>query len=240
MVIRDLWSALYTDDIPAEQTGRECDFIMQFLPLAEFPDVLDLACGTGRHSIELARRGYGTAAVDMDPKALHVAEASACTAGVSIQFIVADLLDLGTLDRTFDGILLFWQSFGYFDTDAQAGLFTSFHRLLRPGGRLILDLYNRLHFTRGFVPHAHNDFHEPLPVWDISLFRPLPLGYEEDLRFERRRAVDLFDPHLFSPGEIAGLAANYDFHLIASCSDFHPTTPATPEKARMQLAFERL
>jgi SAM-dependent methyltransferase len=238
---QDLWKALYVDRISPEQTKLECDFIEHFMPLASFPRLLDLACETGRHTLELATRGYSVTGADINVKALHVAEAHAAERKLEASFIAADIRELQHLDGEFDGIILFWQSFGFFDSTVQVGLFFQLHRLLRSGGRLIFDLYNALFFTRDmadntttpddmdFVPRSWASGQEIMPR----------IGYEDDLLFEERRRADLFDPHLFTPGEIAGIAANNGLHLIASCSDYSPTIPATREREKMQLVFER-
>jgi SAM-dependent methyltransferase len=237
----DIWSALYRSDVPREQTARECDFIEGFLPLESHSILLDLACETGRHSIELASRGYSMTGVDVDPKALEVARTQAAKAGVTATFIEADLRHLDALVTPFDGTLLFWQSFGFFDYEAQIGIFKELRRLLRVGGRLILDLHNRLYFVQGMAPPAvPDDFPDAGMVTGIrEKEEPSFLGYEEDLGFEARRPVALFDPHMFTPAEMAGLADNYGLRLIASCSHYNPQIPATPEHPRMQLVFEK-
>src|SRR5688572_1738676 len=86
----DLWSTLYVDRVPDEQTARECDFIQSYMPLDEFPTVLDLACGAGRHSIELARRGYITTGVDINRHALDVATAEATRQVLDAWFVEGD------------------------------------------------------------------------------------------------------------------------------------------------------
>lgn len=234
-----LWNALYADTRPREQTAAECDFIAEFMPAGTHPAVLDMACEMGRHSLELAARGYTITGLDLDTKALQVARERALELNLQAEFIAADLRELGSLDRQFDGIILFWQSFGFFDQLAQTRIFTDIRRMLRPGGRLILDLYNRLHFSQRTPQSPLPDSGESVPSWEAQADPVTPLSYEDDLQFEHQRPVDMFDPHLFTPGEIAGIAANHDLALIASCSNFRHDTPATPEHPRMQLVFER-
>src|SRR5256885_135767 len=153
----DLWSALYRSGVPPEQTRIECDFIEGFMPLESHPMLLDLACETGRHTIELASRGYSVTGVDMDERALEVARAQAGQADVTATFIDADLRHLSELATAFDGILLFLQSFGFFDSAAQIGIFKELRRLVRVGGRLILDLHNRLYFVQAMSSPAAID-----------------------------------------------------------------------------------
>jgi len=239
MTNETLLNALYASDIPSEQTARECDFIEHFIPPGSHPRILDLACETGRHSIELAARGYDVTGVDMDGWALKVADRAARRREVAVRFIEGDLREMKELEDRVDGILLFWRSFGFFDDPVQAGLFSHFRKLLRPGGRLILDLYNRLHFPHqtGTMGSLADELLNELPSRAMAL-EPPPLSYEDNIRFERRLSIELFDPHLHTPGEIAGIAANHGLRLLASCSDFSADIAATPERPHMQLVFE--
>jgi len=52
-----VWFETFPASITGEQTRQETGFIERAMPLAEFPRLLDLCCGRGRHAIELARRG---------------------------------------------------------------------------------------------------------------------------------------------------------------------------------------
>jgi SAM-dependent methyltransferase len=239
LTMSDLWQTLFTDTVSAEQTARECDFIQEFMPLDLFPTILDLACGAGRHSLELAHRGYITTGADINARALEVATEQARVRGLDAWFVTADLNELSKLEGAFDGIILFWQSFGFFSGTARVGLFRELRRLLRPRGRLILDLYNRLYFTHD----REEEFQEaPLsvysPFFESEHLRTM-LSYEDDRRFNDRRLDYLSDPHLTAPGEIAGLTSNYNLRTIASCSDYDPHVVATPQRPRMQLVFEK-
>jgi SAM-dependent methyltransferase len=236
----ELWNSLYADTVSDEQTSRECDFIQAYLPLDVYPTILDLACGSGRHSLELARRGYITTGADINRHALQVATDEAKRRGLDAWFIELDLRELSNLEGTFDGVLLFWQTFGFFSGEARVGIFRELHRLIRPSGRLIIDLYNRLYFT-------HDRDEEVYPDRPIDVYSPFfesehlrtMLSYEDDLRFRDRRLDYFSDPNLPTPGEIAGVTLNYDLRMVASCSDYDPRIVATPERARMQLVFER-
>ncbi len=237
----DIWEALYADDIPLVETVRECDFIEEFLPLESHPSVLDIACGAGRHSLELARRGYSVTGTDLDPRSLRVAARRAANESLDTTWIEADVRDLRVLDAYYDGVIFIWQRFGFFDAHEQAVILAGIHRLLRPGGRLILDLYNRLYF----VPAAADASGPQAPTTITDLSSPLPATQwhiedtEPFLHHYTYTVVGSFAPDLYTPGEMAGVASSHGLHLVASCSNYNPANPATKNHQRMQLVFER-
>ncbi|MDB5033423.1 MAG: Methyltransferase [Chlorobi bacterium] len=237
-----MWKALYASDIPHEQTVRECDFIARFVPIGTHCRILDLACGAGRFSVELAARGYTVTGADLDRMALRVASDTARSLGVAATFIEADLRSLDVIDERYDGVVLLWQSYGFFDGVAQVRLFAQLRRLLRPGGRLILDLYNRLYYTRGSASSGQFEYDLGLPTAAMRRERiHLPfMRHREDLASLAAPLAGLVDPHLFTPGEIAGIAANHDLALLLACSECSADVPATAEHPRMQLVFERV
>jgi SAM-dependent methyltransferase len=237
----NLWQILYSDPISPEQTARECAFIAGVVPLETHPRLLDLACETGRHSLSIASLGYTVTGVDIDPRVLQVARDRAVELGVEVELVEADLHDLRGLAEPFDAIILFWQSFGFFSNEAQSGLFTEIHRLLRTDGVLILDVFNRLHYTRGGGNVTQFAAGAPTrtSAWSETERITEMLGYEEDRSMDERRMVDLLDPHLFTLGEIAGIAHNHGLQLVLSCSGYDPKIAATAEHPKMQLVFRR-
>jgi SAM-dependent methyltransferase len=237
----DIWEALYADDVPAVETASECDFIEDFLPLESHPSILDIACGAGRHSLELARRGYTVTGTDLDPRSLRVAARRASNEGLNARWIEADVRELKEIDMHYDGVIFIWQRFGFFDTHEQAVILAEIHRLLRPGGRLIFDLYNRLYF----VPAAADSsgFEDPMPITDFSSPLPATQWHIEDAEpflHHYTYAVDgRFVPDLYTPGEMAGVASSHGLHLLAACSNYNPGQAATRNYQRMQLVFGR-
>src|SRR5688572_20061015 len=69
---------------PPEQTRAEVDFLERTLVLPSGARVLDVACGLGRHSLELAARGHGPMGVDASGEALERARAEAAVRGVRV------------------------------------------------------------------------------------------------------------------------------------------------------------
>ncbi|MBW2529773.1 MAG: class I SAM-dependent methyltransferase [Deltaproteobacteria bacterium] len=134
---------LRTMDTPTQRdAAREVDFIERRLRLQAGGRVLDLACGQGRHAVELASRGYQVVGVDLSAGMLSVAADHALERGQRVNFVKGDMRKL-SLDAVFDGIFLWSSSFGYFDDQTNINVLESIHRALRKGGMFALDVTNR-------------------------------------------------------------------------------------------------
>lgn len=112
--------------------------------------VLDVGCGTGEHTILLARAGYDVLGVDGAPTAVGQARRNAADQGVDARFEVADALDLGEspgYDTIVDSAL-----FHIFDDGERATYVRSLHAAVRPGG--VLHLLALSDAGRGFGPQV--------------------------------------------------------------------------------------
>jgi SAM-dependent methyltransferase len=112
--------------------------------------VLDLACGAGGRLLELCRRGFDVVGSDVDPDLVEAALAESELAGLEPWFIVADPRELEA-EEDFDIVLsLGAGAFGHFGSDEEdLRAFAAVARALRPGGRLLMQLPNRLRVEAG-------------------------------------------------------------------------------------------
>ncbi len=156
---RKLFNALYvkTDgDVVenAENTRREVDFIVQSAAIQTHSSILDLCCGQGRHSLELARRGFkNVLGVDRSRYLIRLAKKRAQNEALPVVFKEGDARNPRLTENTFDCVTVMGNSFGYFSnkTDDEKVL-TTIGKLLRPSGQLVLDItdgaYMAEHFER--------------------------------------------------------------------------------------------
>ncbi|HKI78293.1 MAG TPA: class I SAM-dependent methyltransferase [Ignavibacteriaceae bacterium] len=127
------------------------NLIIESIDLPKDSQVLDLACGAGRHSILFALNGYNVTAVDLSDKLLDVAEKSALENNVKIHFIKSDIRKFDS-DKRFDLVINLFTSFGYFDNDSENfRLFTLANKLLNPNGFFVLDYLNKLYTENNLV-----------------------------------------------------------------------------------------
>jgi SAM-dependent methyltransferase len=152
---------------------EQADQIVRLLDLRAPARILDLPCGYGRHSIELAGRGFQMTGIDISEAQVARARQKARAAGRRAQFIVGDARAL-PLVGPFDAAINMFLSFGYFATDADnQTMLREIARVLRPGGRLLIDFWNREHEIRLFQPTVVEERDDDIKEIEEWSFDPL-------------------------------------------------------------------
>lgn len=144
---RTLFNSLYlkTDgDVVEnhENTRREVDLVVEVAALEPNDSVLDLCCGQGRHSLELARRGFrNIVGVDRSRYLIRQARKRARSEGLSVSFHEGDARKFKRFENQFHCVMLLGNSFGYFEQqcDDEAVLRNAYLMLARRG-TLVLDV----------------------------------------------------------------------------------------------------
>jgi SAM-dependent methyltransferase len=114
--------------------------------------ILDLPCGVGRHSLELARRGFRVTGVDRTAAYLQIARDRAAAAGLDLELIQADMREF-VRPEAFDAALNLFTSFGYFDNPAEdRRVAENLCRSLKPGGVLVMEMMGKEVLARIFAP----------------------------------------------------------------------------------------
>ena len=103
----DLWLNVQLGTKTEEQTCAESDFIQRVLNIKPQSSVLDVPCGDGRHSIELAKRGYKITGVDITQPFLMEAKRKATEQQLEIRWEHRDMRDL-PWEEEFDAAFCFW------------------------------------------------------------------------------------------------------------------------------------
>ncbi|MBE2189242.1 MAG: class I SAM-dependent methyltransferase [Candidatus Kapabacteria bacterium] len=137
-------------------TSGECDFIEQEMNKEKNLKILDVGCGTGRHSIELTRRGYNVTGIDLSESMLVKARQNALSANLEIDFINCDARDL-PFDGEFDvAIMLCEGGFPLMETDEMNyEILKNVAKSLNSKGKFIFTTLNGLfplfHSVRDFL-----------------------------------------------------------------------------------------
>lgn len=122
-----------------EAAAAEAAFVWKALGLEKGERVLDVPCGSGRHSLELARRGALVLGVDLTKAYLEEARRRG-KGQPRARFLRGDMRRL-PFRGEFDAAVNLWTSFGYFARYAQdLAVLRGVARALRPGGRFLIDV----------------------------------------------------------------------------------------------------
>lgn len=201
-----------------ETTAAEVDLVETALGLNFGDRILDLCGGQGRHAIELDNRGYkNVTVVDYSQVLLRVGAHDAARIGCSINFCRGDACELGLADGIFDVVLVMGNSFGYFEDDSQnQKVLREICRLLRPGGKLLLDLVHSDYARQQFRPSSWHEANKEVVVCRQRELRKQGVVVREMVLSKRRgliRDVTYF-ARLFQPQELELLLAKSGFHQI--------------------------
>jgi SAM-dependent methyltransferase len=136
----DSYDTLYAD----KDYGAECDLLEEIFRRTDRPvrSVLDLGCGTGRHSVELARRGYELVGVDISRGMLERARRRALGEAASgTTFMLGDIQEI-QIGRRFDAVVSMFAVLGYQIGDsAVRATLANVRRHLEPGGTFVFDVW---------------------------------------------------------------------------------------------------
>ncbi len=158
----DAHAPVYEDNAFTKNTVAEVDFLVEELSLQPGDSILDVGCGTGRHSIELAKRGYAVTGIDLSSGMLAKAAAAAKAANVNVDWIHADATRFA-LPRKYDcAICLCEGAFGLLgqgdDPIRQPlSILRNISRSLKPQAKAVLTVLNAAAMLR---KHTNKDVAE--------------------------------------------------------------------------------
>ncbi len=182
--------------------------------------VLDLCCGIGRHSVELARRGFNVIGVDLTEEYIDKARRKARAQGLNVQFIRDDMRRFCQLDY-FDAAINMFTAFGYFENPADdRRVLTNIYYSLRKGGTLIIDVVGKEIIARIFCRrHWDEDngriFLQERKIrqdwsWIDNRWIILENGKRREFRFGHR---------IYSAAELTGLLKDCGFSSVRIYGD---------------------
>ena len=142
---------------------------------------MDLCCGHGRHTIELAAAGYSMVGQDLSVAFLDLAKGAAAARDLQIQFVHADMREI-PFEGEFDAIINMFSAFGYFDDDAEnQKVLDGVARALKPGGKFLIDLLNTPRIIRDFLAQSWEELPDGTVVLTKRDYNVLT-GNTEELR----------------------------------------------------------
>jgi SAM-dependent methyltransferase len=141
--MKESWDDSYTgDEPPPWDIGRPQPLFMRMANQGRLVGrVLDAGCGTGEHAMLAASHGADAIGMDLSPTAIAHARAKAAARGLSVQFEIADALDLPSRHLVFDTVIDSGV-FHVFDEEDRARYVEALAAVLRPGGTCYLTCFS--------------------------------------------------------------------------------------------------
>ena len=216
------YAVLYAPTLLPERTEREVACVAALLKLREGARLLDLCCGTGRHSIALQRRGLRVCGVDYSSALLGSARAFSRRVGAFPGFVRGDARELPLRAGSFDAVICLFNSLGY-GTDAEALAMLREARRVAP--QLILEIAHRDEHVRnagpgGVFEWAERDgvrvlverWIEAVPGFSRATFRIQREGREDVVKELRHR--------LYTATELLALLRKAGYESLACYGDY--------------------
>jgi 2-polyprenyl-3-methyl-5-hydroxy-6-metoxy-1,4-benzoquinol methylase len=206
----------YDREAFTQGTLGEVDFIEAEAGGDRRKKILDVGCGTGRHAVELAKRGYEVTGLDLSETQLRKARAKAAEAGVKVKFIRADARDF-RIDTLFDlAIMICEGAFPLMETDEMNfRILKNITHALKPGGKLIFTTLNAFfplfHSVKDFLNAAGQKSEGN--TFDLMTFRDHSrLEIADD---DGRLKTLVCDERYYTPSEITWLLRSLGFRTVA-------------------------
>jgi 2-polyprenyl-3-methyl-5-hydroxy-6-metoxy-1,4-benzoquinol methylase len=157
-------------------TIGEVDFIESMINKDKTKNILDIGCGTGRHSIELAKRGYNVTGFDLSDAQLTKAKEKAKLAGIEVKFLKQDARSFNFAKKFYLAIMVCEGSFPLMETDEMNfAILQNAYNSLEPGGKFIFTTLNGLfplfHSVKDFINSAAQKEVSSLNTFDLMTFR---------------------------------------------------------------------
>lgn len=167
-----IWRRRVIDDQPSlrpeTRIRRQADGVEKLLGLKYRARVLDLGCGSGHQTLELARRKYRVMGLDISPKSLAQARTQARDEDLTVHFLAQDMRRL-PYDQEFNAVINIRNPIGCYPREKDdAQCMDTAARALKIGGRLLLDLLNREWVLRRLTTNTRS---VKGPSFDISTGR---------------------------------------------------------------------
>ncbi|MEI7499075.1 MAG: class I SAM-dependent methyltransferase [Bacteroidota bacterium] len=238
----------YDKEIFTRGTIKECDFIEQEINFDKRLKILDIGCGTGRHSIELAKRGYPVTGIDLSKSMLDSAREKALAQNLKINFIQADARN-SNFSNQFDLIIMLCEgAFPLMETDEMNfQILKNASTALRNSGKLIFTTLNGLfplfHSVKDFLASVSEEGNATYQnnSFDLMTFRDYNITITED-DFGNKKELKCNERY-YVPSEITWLLKSLDFNFIdiysAKLGNFNRNDKLTTEDFEMLVIAQK-
>ncbi len=208
---------------------REAAFALAHLPAPPTP-LLDLCCGSGRHSQPLAEAGIPSVGLDYSAPLLDLARRR----DRHLLLVRGDMRALPFRDGSFRAVVNFFTSFGYFLTEAEdLAVVAEIERVLAGGGAFLCDTIGRDHVLARLVPEERRSCGEKeyriRRTWDAARSR-----LEKEIEVRRAGSSEIFRESVraYSADELVALLEGAGLRVASVWGDFDES-PLSPDSPRL-------
>jgi SAM-dependent methyltransferase len=202
-----------------EAAHRDVEAVLSLTGIAG-GTVLDMGCGVGRHSLELARRGFNVTGVDRTQVYLQEAGKQAEAEGLGIEFLQADMRDFQRNEK-FDAALSLFTTFGYFENPAEnEQVLLNIYKALKSPGVLVMEMMGKEILARIFLERGWQQVGEYYFLEERSISRDWSwvenrwILISEDERYEVK-----ISHWVYSAVELRGMLTAYGFREVQIYGD---------------------
>ena len=125
----------------AESINRSVEWIASEFNIGSDPKIADFGCGPGLYAAPLAKRGANVTGIDFSGRSIEYAKEVAAREQLNISYVKQNYLEFETEDR-FDLVLMIMCDFCALSPTQRKGLLNKFHKILKPSGSVLLDVYS--------------------------------------------------------------------------------------------------
>ncbi len=125
----------------AEFINRSVEWIASEFNIGSDPKIADFGCGPGLYAAPLAKRGANVTGIDFSGRSIEYAKEVAAREQLNISYVKQNYLEFETEDR-FDLVLMIMCDFCALSPTQRKGLLSKFHKILKPSGSVLLDVYS--------------------------------------------------------------------------------------------------
>ncbi len=209
----------YDNENFTQGTIGECDFLEKEINHNKKARILDIGCGTGRHSIELSKRGYIITGIDLSESLLKRAKEKASKHNLQIVFQKHDARELPFLNE-FDLVIMLCEgAFPLMETDEMNfQILRNASNALKPKGKLMFTTLNGLfplfHSVKEFLASATKDGNATYSnnSFDLMTFRDHGITHVEDDLGNKKELV--CNERYYVPSEITWLLKTLNFKTV--------------------------
>ena len=219
-----------------KDTKADVDFICEVLGLDKDNKVLDLFCGFGRHSIELAKRGYSATAIDYNRSYLEFGKKLCEGMDNTPNFVQGDVRSINYGDN-YDAAIIMFNSFGYFNDNEDKLILGKIYNVLKPKGKFLIEILNRDWILKNYKDKQESEFGN-IKIIEKREFDILTSRNNFIIeRSEENRIVSKKGSwRLYSPHEIINVLEGIGFHLVNAYSNLSKD-PISIDTRLMRMIF---